>query len=62
MRNKQLSDIFNQMADIMEIIGEDHFRINTYRKVARVIADTAKDVLVVEVCVREPRGDLPRTR
>ncbi len=44
MRNQQLSDLFNQMADIMEILGEDHFRINTYRKVARVISDCPKDV------------------
>jgi DNA polymerase (family 10) len=44
MRNQQLSDIFSEMADIMEILGEDHFRINTYRKVARVIHDCPKDV------------------
>ena len=44
MRNKQLSDIFSEMADIMEILAEDHFRINTYRKVARVIQDCPKDV------------------
>jgi len=44
MRNQQISDIFSQMADIMEIIGEDHFRINTYRKVARVIHDCGPDI------------------
>ncbi|MBA7567519.1 DNA polymerase/3'-5' exonuclease PolX [subsurface metagenome] len=27
------------MADIMEILGEDRFRINTYRKVGRIIGD-----------------------
>jgi DNA polymerase (family X) len=44
MKNKQLRDIFEQMADIMEILAEDRFRVNTYRKVARVISDSAKDV------------------
>jgi len=32
------------MADIMEILGEDRFRINTYRKVARIISDMPTDV------------------
>jgi len=32
------------MADIMEILGEDRFRINSYRKVARVISDIPTDV------------------
>jgi len=32
------------MADVMEILGEDRFRINSYRKVARVIGDIPTDV------------------
>ncbi len=32
------------MADIMEILGEDPFRISTYRKVARIISDLPTDV------------------
>jgi len=44
MKNQQLRDIFEQMADVMEILGEDRFRVNTYRKVARVISDSPKDV------------------
>jgi len=32
------------MADVMEILGEDRFRINSYRKVARVIGDTPADI------------------
>jgi len=47
MRNEQLSDIFEEMAVIMEILGEDRFRVNTYRKVARVIGDCPKDVAVL---------------
>ena len=39
MENDVLSAIFDQMADIMEILGEDRFRINSNRKVARIIGD-----------------------
>ncbi len=44
MKNAVLSQLFDQMADIMEILGEDRFRINSYRKVARVIGDIPTDV------------------
>jgi len=44
MKNAVLSELFDQMADIMEILGEDRFRINSYRKVARVIGDTPTDI------------------
>ncbi len=44
MKNAVLSELFEQMADIMEILGEDRFRINSYRKVARVIGDLPTDV------------------
>ncbi len=44
MKNTILSELFDQMADIMEILGEDRFRISTYRKVARVISDMPTDV------------------
>ena len=44
MKNALLSAVFDQMADIMEILGEDRFRINSYRKVARTIGDLPVDV------------------
>ncbi len=44
MKNALLSELFGQMADIMEILGEDRFRINSYRKVARIISDMPSDV------------------
>jgi len=44
MKNDVLSGLFEQMADIMEILGEDRFRINTYRKVGRIIGDMPTDV------------------
>ncbi len=43
MRNALLSAVFDQMADIMEILGKDRFRINSYRKVARTIGELPVD-------------------
>ncbi len=47
MKNAVLSELFDQMADVMEILGEDRFRINSYRKVARVIGEMPTDVEVL---------------
>jgi len=47
MVNRQLSEIFEEMADILEILGADPFRVNSYRKVARVLGDCAEDVAVL---------------
>jgi len=44
MKNAILSELFDEMADVMEILGEDRFRINSYRKVARVIGDMPTEV------------------
>jgi DNA polymerase (family 10) len=44
MKNTAISEIFSEMADIMEILGDDRFRINSYRKVARVIGDMPTDI------------------
>jgi DNA polymerase (family 10) len=44
MKNAEISELFDEMADIMEILGDDRFRINSYRRVARVIGDMPRDV------------------
>ncbi len=44
MKNAALSELFDQMVDIMEILGEDRFRINSYRKVGRIIGEMPTDV------------------
>ncbi len=44
MKNAALSELFDQMADIMEILAEDRFRINSYRKVARLIREMPTDL------------------
>lgn len=44
MDNVAVSTIFSQMADVMEILGEDRFRINSYRTVARILSELPADV------------------
>jgi len=44
MNNEQIAAVFEEMADVMEILGEDPFRVNSYRKVARVLAETTEDL------------------
>ena len=44
MKNAIISALFEKMADVMEILGEDRFRINSYKKVARVIGELPTDV------------------
>ncbi len=47
MKNAILSELFDEMADVMEILGEDRFRINSYRKVGRIIGDMPTDIEVL---------------
>jgi DNA polymerase (family 10) len=56
MKNSILSELFSQMADIMEILGEDRFRINSYRKVGRIIGDMPTDIETLLAS-----GDLAKT-
>ena len=42
--NQQLAALFAQMADILEILESDRFRVNAFRKTSRVLDDMAEDV------------------
>lgn len=44
MVNKELAAIFNEIAALMEILGESKFRINSYQRTARTLKDLTKDV------------------
>jgi DNA polymerase (family 10) len=44
MKNAAVADMFDKMADIMEIKGENAFRVNSYRNVARVVRDLTEDI------------------
>lgn len=45
--NAQLAALFNRMADVMQIIGVDGFRVNAYRKVSRVLEDLTDDIAAI---------------
>ncbi len=44
MKNAAVAGMFETMADVMEIQGAEVFRVNSYRKVARVLRDLTEDV------------------
>ncbi|MGB2968282.1 MAG: helix-hairpin-helix domain-containing protein, partial [Phycisphaerae bacterium] len=44
MENAEVAAVFDQIADILEIQGENAFRIRSYRNAARTIRDHAERV------------------
>lgn len=52
MKNQEIAEIFERLADILEFKGDNMFRINSYRKAARAIKDLTEDV---EVLAKEDR-------
>lgn len=42
--NTELAAVFERIADLLEITGSDTFRVNSYRRVSRVIRDLSDDV------------------
>jgi len=44
MKNKELSGLFEKMADILEFKGENPFKISAYRKASRIIGDLTQDI------------------
>lgn len=44
MANSELAAIFSQIADLLDIQGEDSFRVNAYRRAGRAIEDLTQDV------------------
>src|SRR3990170_6645127 len=44
MTNQQIAQIFNHIADILEIQGEIVFKIRAYRKAAETVANFAGDI------------------
>lgn len=44
MKNKELADLFNKMADILEFKNENPFKISAYRKASRVLGDLTQEI------------------
>src|SRR5512136_35887 len=57
MKNKELADLFERMADILEFKGENPFKISAYRKASRIIGDLTQDI--EEIAEKERLKDVP---
>jgi DNA polymerase (family 10) len=44
MKNKELADLFDKMANILEFKGENPFKISAYRKASRILGDLTEDI------------------
>ncbi len=47
MKNAEIAELFERLADVLEFKGEVIFKINSYRKAARTLRDTAEDIEVI---------------
>ena len=44
MKNREIADLFEKMADILEFKGENPFKVRAYRKASRIIGDLTHDI------------------
>lgn len=44
MKNRELADLFEKMANILEFKGENPFKISAYRRASRIIGDLTQDI------------------
>ncbi|MDR4507053.1 MAG: DNA polymerase/3'-5' exonuclease PolX [Candidatus Brocadiaceae bacterium] len=47
MKNHEIAALFERIANVLELKGENTFRINTYHKAARVIEDLTEDIEIL---------------
>jgi DNA polymerase (family 10) len=52
MKNREIADLFDRIADALEIQGETGFKVVAYRKASRILQDMTEDV---ETVAREGR-------
>ncbi len=50
--NASIATLFNQIADALEVLGENQFKVMAHRKAARIIEDLSDDVS--ELCKSDP--------
>ena len=46
--NASIATLFNHIADALEVLGENQFKVLAYRKAARIVDDLSDDV--AELC------------
>ena len=52
MKNREIAEIFERMADLLELQEANVFRINSYRKAARTVGDLTE-------AIEQQLGDKP---
>jgi DNA polymerase (family 10) len=57
LTNREIADIFHAIADTMEILGEDRFRTQAYRRAGEALADLAEPLASYRA--RNELGDIP---
>ncbi len=57
MSNRELADIFEEIAELMELLGENRYRINSYHNAARAVRDLGEDV--ADIAARGGLEDIP---
>ena len=50
--NASIANIFNQIADALEVLGENQFKVLAHRKAARIVEDLSDDV--ADLCKNDP--------
>ena len=50
--NASIATLFNQIADALEVLGENQFKVMAHRKAARMLEDLSDDV--AELCKNDP--------
>ncbi|HUT35308.1 MAG TPA: DNA polymerase/3'-5' exonuclease PolX [Planctomycetota bacterium] len=57
MKNAEIAGIFDRMADILEVLNDNPFRVRSYRKASEVVGDQAEDIAALAESGR--LGELP---
>ena len=47
MKNRTIATLFEKIAKLLELRGEDGFKVNAYRKAACVLKDTQQDIEMI---------------
>jgi len=44
LKNREIANLFEEIADILELRGENRFRINAYRRSAQAVSGISRDI------------------
>jgi len=57
MKNREIAELFDRIGDILELQGENPFRVRSYRKASRVVGDLTEDI--ADLAKANKLGSLP---